>query len=75
MELTVNITGVDGKEFELTIPAGIQPGTKFRIGGQGLYQLHSERRGDLFVAANITVPRNLTPEQIEIVKNLNNSLL
>ena len=68
------ITGLDGKVFELTVPAGTQPGTKFRVSGQGLYQLHSERRGDLYVTTEVTVPKNLTPEQLEVVQNLNNSL-
>jgi DnaJ-class molecular chaperone len=67
------ITGLDGKVFELTVPPGTQPGTKFRVAGHGLYRLHSERRGDLYVTLEVTIPKNLTPEQLEIVQNLNNS--
>lgn len=70
---TATITGLDGTVFELTVQPGTQPGTKFRVGGQGLYQLNSERRGDLYVTMEVTVPKNLTPEQLEIVQNLNNS--
>jgi DnaJ-class molecular chaperone len=68
------ITGLDGKVFELTVPPGTQPGTKFRVGGHGLYRIHSERRGDLYVTLEVTVPKNLTSEQLEIVQNLNNSI-
>jgi len=67
-EVTVN--GIDNKTFKLNIPAGTQPGTKFRLSDQGLYQLNSEQRGNLFVEVVITVPRNLSPEQIETIRSL-----
>jgi len=70
----VNVTGLDSKNFTLTIPPGTQPGIKFRIPGQGLYQLHSELRGDLFVEVAVTVPQNLSAEQLEIVRSLINNL-
>jgi DnaJ-class molecular chaperone len=67
---TVNIPALDDRIFELTIPAGSQPGTKFRIAGQGLYQLHSDNRGDLYVEMAVTIPQDLTTEQLEIVRTL-----
>lgn len=67
-EVTVN--GLDGKTFKLNLPQGTQPGVKFRLNGQGLYQMNSEDRGDLFVEMAITIPRNLTPEQIETIRSL-----
>jgi len=68
----VNITGLDGKKFELTLPAGTQPGMKFRLSEQGLYQLNNNTRGDLYVELELEVPQNLTPEQIELVKSILN---
>jgi DnaJ-class molecular chaperone len=70
----VNVTGLDSKNFALTVPPGTQPGIKFRIPGQGLYQLHSDIRGDLFVEVAVTVPQNLSAEQLEIVRSLINNL-
>jgi DnaJ-class molecular chaperone len=66
------VVGLDSRQFELTLPKGTQPGTKFRIPGQGLYHLNSDIRGDLYVEAEITVPQNLNDEQLEIVKSLIN---
>jgi DnaJ-class molecular chaperone len=45
----------------LRIPAGTQPGRKFRIKGEGISK--GERRGDLLVSVQVTVPDQLSPEQ------------
>jgi curved DNA-binding protein len=66
----VNITGLDGKEFLLTIPPGTQPGIKFRIAKQGLYEMNSTNRGDLYVTFGVTIPTNLTEEQINSVRSI-----
>lgn len=66
----VFVTGLDGKEFVITIPPGTQPGTRFRIPQQGLYQLNSIQRGDLFFELALTVPQNLESEQLDLIKSL-----
>ena len=68
----ITVTGLDNKQFELTLPAGTQPGIKFRIPGQGLYAMNSDHRGDLYVEVEITVPQNLNPDLLEIVRSLLN---
>jgi curved DNA-binding protein len=64
------ITGLDNKTFSLTIPPGIQPGVKFRISGQGLYQLNSNSRGDLYVELAVSIPQNLTQDQLHTIKSI-----
>lgn len=71
---TVSVNSIDGRQFDLTIPKGTQAGTKFRIQGQGLYQLNSETRGNLYVELDIKIPKNLSEEQIQLLKTINNSL-
>jgi curved DNA-binding protein len=66
----VKITGIDGTEFELTIPPGVQPGTKFRLTNNGLYQMNSSERGHLYIELAVSVPKDLSTEQVEIIKNL-----
>jgi DnaJ-class molecular chaperone len=66
------IDGLDGKKFAVNIPPGTQHGTKFRIPRQGLYVLNSEMRGDLYVEIELTVPQDLTEDQLETIKNLLN---
>jgi curved DNA-binding protein len=64
------IEGLDGKKFAVTIPPGTQHGTRFRIPQQGLYILNSDHRGDLYIEINITIPQDLTAEQLETIKTL-----
>lgn len=66
----VNVLGIDSKSFLLTIPPGTQHGTKFRITNQGLYQLNSDQRGNLFAEMHVTIPQDLSPDQLQIVKSI-----
>jgi molecular chaperone DnaJ len=66
----IKVSGIDNKQFELTIPPGTQPGTKFRISNQGLYAMNQNIRGSLLVSVKITVPVNLTDEQKQTLKEL-----
>jgi curved DNA-binding protein len=61
---------LDGTEFELTIPAGIQGGTKFKIANQGLFFHQQEHRGNMYLIAQIKVPTNLSEAQLEIIKQV-----
>jgi molecular chaperone DnaJ len=67
---TVVVHGLDGKRFELTVPAGTQPGTRFRIPDQGLYEMNRNVRGSLIVNVKINVPVNLTTEQKQTIREL-----
>ena len=61
---------IKGK-IKLRIPAETQSGRIFRLKGQGLPQLNNpEERGDLFAKVMITVPENLTEEEIELFEEL-----
>jgi DnaJ-class molecular chaperone len=66
----ITVHGIDGKQFELTIPSGTQPGTKFRISGQGLHAMNQNVRGNLLVSVKITVPAHLTDDQKQTLKEL-----
>jgi len=63
------VTGIDNREYSIKIPKGCQHNTKFRLQGQGLYQMNSNVRGDLIVAVNIKTPI-LSDEQLNILRNL-----
>lgn len=67
---SIIITGLDGKQFELTIPPGTQPNTKFRISQQGLYQTNTNQRGDLYVEVAMSIPQNLSPEKLETIRSI-----
>jgi DnaJ-class molecular chaperone len=69
---TLEFSSLEGKAFELTVPAGTQPGQKFKVSGQGLYQVNTKTssRGDMLIIANIQIPTNLSQEQLDTIKQL-----
>lgn len=67
------VVGLDGKVFVIRTPAGCQNGTKLKIAGEGLWQFQNDVKGNLFVRVNVTIPRNLTEEQINLVRSIKNS--
>jgi molecular chaperone DnaJ len=56
---------------ELSVPAGTQTGTVFRLRGQGMPILGAGRgRGDMFVAVTVVTPATLTREQRKLLEEL-----
>lgn len=70
----VEVTGLDGKQFILTVPAGTQPGNMLRIRNEGLYVPNQNVRGNLLVEVRISIPKDLTESQIKMVKDLQSNL-
>lgn len=65
----VQVKTLDGEE-SLKIPAGTQTGTVFRVKNHGMPILGGRGRGDLFVAAIVVTPKNLTKEQRKLLEDL-----
>ncbi|HUT22081.1 MAG TPA: molecular chaperone DnaJ [Candidatus Bipolaricaulota bacterium] len=65
----MEINTIDG-EVSLKIPAGTQPGTKFRLKGKGIPKLRGYGRGDHWVIIDVNVPKNLTREQKDLLNKL-----
>ncbi len=59
---TIEVRTLTGK-VSLSIPAGTQTGTTFRIKGQGMPILGSDKKGDQFVRVAVEVPTKLSAEQ------------
>ncbi len=53
---------------ELTIPAGTQPETQFRLRGRGFPSLRGGGRGDLIVTAHVELPRSLSGRERELLR-------
>ncbi|MGH7459644.1 MAG: molecular chaperone DnaJ, partial [Longimicrobiales bacterium] len=63
----IRVRTIDDKKVSLRIPPGTQPGTRFRVAGQGIEK--GGRRGDQYVQVKIEVPEQLTPEQEQSLRN------
>ena len=66
----VNVATLKGK-LELKIPPETQNGRVFRLAGQGMPHLGKSSRGDLKARVNVLLPTNLSPEEKELFKKLN----
>jgi DnaJ-class molecular chaperone len=65
---TVEVPTLDGT-VKLKIPAGTSSGQNFRLSGRGVPK-RKGGQGDLYFKAKIAVPKELTAEQQELVKQL-----
>ncbi len=65
----VEIPTVDGK-VKIKIEPGTQPGKILRLRGKGLPEVNSYQRGDLLVAVNVYIPKNLSREEKSIFEKL-----
>ncbi len=68
----VDIPTVYG-DVELTIPAGTQPNTKFRLKGKGVKELRSGVVGDQYVEVNVEIPDKLSKEEKKYYQEIKNS--
>jgi curved DNA-binding protein len=67
---TLEVTTLDGKKFNVKVPAGVQQEAKLRIKGHGLPAGPIGHRGDLLVKIAVRIPKTLSPEQEEAVRAL-----
>ncbi len=57
----IRVSTISGRKVVLRIPPGTQPGTLFRIRGQGISR--EGKRGDQFVRVKVDLPESLGTEQ------------
>ncbi|MFZ4764063.1 MAG: molecular chaperone DnaJ [Roseimicrobium sp.] len=69
----LGVPTLEGKA-NVKIPAGTQNGATFRLRGQGMKHLDSERKGDLYVHVQIAVPTKLSHEQKEKLRAFSDAL-
>jgi molecular chaperone DnaJ len=65
----VEVETILGEPKTVRIDAGVQPGAVVRVRGAGMPQLDSHRRGDLHVHLNVVVPKRLSNEQRQLIRD------
>ena len=65
----IEIPTINGK-VKIRIPKGTQSHTIFRLRGLGMPDIHSHKRGDLFVKVIVKIPDKLTKTQYKILKEV-----
>ena len=66
---SVKVPTLDGRDV-VHIPAGTQPGARFKLRGKGMPHVNGRGHGDLHVIARVSVPKKLSKEQKRILEEL-----
>jgi molecular chaperone DnaJ len=69
----ITVPTLEGED-KLSIPAGTQTGSVFRIRGAGVPRLNRGGRGDEIIIVNVVVPTNLNAEQKRLLSELGKTL-
>ncbi len=67
----IKVRTVEGNRVVLRVPAGTQPGRKFRLKGMGVSK--NGRRGDQLVEIEVKIPKKLEPDQEKLIKKFADS--
>lgn len=67
---TIDIPTVDEAPETLDLPKGTPSGKIFTLRGRGVPRLDGRGRGDLLIQVVVAVPKNLTPREEELIRQL-----
>jgi len=70
---TTQVPSLDG-DIKIKIRPGTQPNTLIRLKGKGIEHPRGRGKGDEYVRLKVKVPQNLTREQKDLIKKLQNTL-
>lgn len=68
--ISVNFTHLDASILNFNIPAGIQHGQVIRLAGKGMPNPEYDLVGDLMLRISIITPKDLTAEQLSVLKTI-----
>lgn len=67
----IEVDGIfDDEEVPVRIPEGTQNGQVVRVKGYGMPRLRSESRGDMYVHAEVIIPKKLSKRERELLEEL-----
>ncbi|HYR91659.1 MAG TPA: molecular chaperone DnaJ [Terriglobia bacterium] len=70
----IMIPTLEHEEEKLSIPAGTQTGSTFRIKGRGISKRGGSARGDLYVTVDVTVPTKLSRDEKDLLAKLSDMI-
>lgn len=65
---SIHVPSLDGEQYEISIPAGIQSGKQLKRRGAGMPVLNGRGRGDLIIQIDVETPTRLTAKQRELLE-------
>jgi len=71
---TEHFKTLDGKGLNISVPAGTQPETILSCRGEGLPNIHTQKRGNLMIKIKVSIPKNIDSEHLLKIQELKNEL-
>lgn len=69
----LEVDTLDGK-VKYSLPEGTQTGSVFRLKGKGIPHLNGSGRGDQYVTVEVEVPKNLSSQQKELLRQFGDAM-
>ncbi len=66
----IPVPTLEGKQFNVKVPAGVQPNAKLRLKGHGLPSGPMGPRGDILVRIAVSIPKEINASQKDLLKQL-----
>ena len=70
----LDIETLDRKKLSINVPQGTQPDTVLSCRGEGLPNMRSKAKGNLYLRIKVSVPKELTEQQKQLVFRLQNGI-
>lgn len=66
----VSMISLDGRDVDVEIPSGTQPGEHVILTGSGVKNAQTGRIGDLRIVVQVEIPKKLSPRSMRLVEEL-----
>ena len=66
----IEIPTIEGTKIRITVPEYTKVGDRLRIQNKGLKQLNTNNRGDMNVVVDLYIPKEITPEERDLIEKL-----
>ena len=67
---SVRITHLDGKQYDVTIPAGTQPGGRIKMAGLGMPNPQNSILGNLYLLVKVHVPTITNDDELNALNKI-----
>lgn len=70
----ITITTLEGKNLSITIPPGTQPDTVLSCHAEGLPHMRARQKGNLLIRVKVDIPKTLTAEQQQKIREIKDGI-
>lgn len=70
----INFYTLDGRQLSVSIPEGSQPDTMFMCKNEGMKDIHSGQKGNLYVKLKVQIPKHLSDSQKQKIIELKHGI-